>query len=269
MAITLGAFVLLADPFDQSQTPRIHKTAKKLPGSPAPKQTITTKKKKKVDSQMSNATIEQPMQAYDIVDEELLSQNDLQEFFTIEPISNEIFSRIYKKSYKEDCTVPKEDLRYLRVLHVDGHGNTRIGELIVNKSIAKDIKTIFQKLYQKSYPIEKMVLVDAYDADDNASMADNNTSSFNYRVVEGTTHLSKHSLGLAIDINPRYNPYIHTLNGKVVCSPENGGAYQDRSKDFPYKIDTSDYAYQLFISYGFSWGGSWNSSKDYQHFQKE
>lgn len=218
---------------------------------------------------MSNATIEKPLQAYDIVDVSTLSKNNIQAYFTIEPISDEIFSRIYKKSYKEDCTVPKEELRYLRVLHVDGEGNTRIGELIVNKSIAKDIKTIFQKLYQQSYPIEKMVLVDTYDADDNASMADNNTSSFNYRVVEGTTHLSKHSLGLAIDINPRYNPYIHTLNGKVVCSPENGCDYQDRSKNFPYKIDTSDYAYQLFTSYGFSWGGSWNSSKDYQHFQKD
>ena len=129
------------------------------------------------------------------------------------------------------------------------------------------IKTIFQKLYQQSYPIEKMVLVDTYDADDNASMADNNTSSFNYRVVEGTTHLSKHSLGLAIDINPRYNPYIHTLNGQTVCSPENGSDYADRSKDFPYKIDTEDYAYKLFLEYGFSWGGNWNSSKDYQHFE--
>ena len=114
-----------------------------------------------------------------------------------------------------------------------------------------------------------MVLVDEYDADDNASMADNNSSSFNYRVVEGTTHLSKHSQGLAIDINPRYNPYIHTLNGQTVCSPENGSDYADRSKDFPYKIDTEDYAYKLFLEYGFSWGGNWNSSKDYQHFEMD
>ena len=114
-----------------------------------------------------------------------------------------------------------------------------------------------------------MVLVDEYNADDNLSMADNNTSAFNYRVVEGTTKLSKHSLGLAIDINPRYNPYIHTLQGVVVCSPENGKAYQNRSKDFPYKIDRNDLAYQLLLSEGFTWGGAWNSCKDYQHFQFE
>lgn len=207
--------------------------------------------------------------AYTILDTKSLTKEELSSFFTIQKISDRVFDRMYKKSYKEDCTVPRSELRYLRVLHADGEGNTRIGELVVNKSIAKDCKEIFYKLYKRNYPIEKMVLVDEYDADDNESMADNNTSSFNYRVVEGTTNLSKHSLGLAIDINPRYNPYIHTLNGEVVCSPANGADYQDRTKEFPYKIDTEDYAYQLFTSYGFQWGGAWNSSKDYQHFQKE
>ena len=27
-------------------------------------------------------------------------------------------------------------------------------------------------------------------------------------------------------------------------------------------------AVKLFIEHGFTWGGNWNSSKDYQHFQK-
>lgn len=207
------------------------------------------------------------MHAYSIIDVSQFAKNDLKKMFTVSKISNSIFKRMYKKSYKENCTVPKDSLRYIRVLHMDMDGNTRIGELVVNKSIADDVKTIFFKLYLHDYPIEKMVLVDEYDADDNASMADNNSSSFNYRVVEGTNHLSKHSLGLAIDINPRYNPYIHTLNGQSVCSPENGSDYVDRDKEFPYKIDSKDYAYKLFLKYGFSWGGNWNTSKDYQHFQ--
>ena len=37
-------------------------------------------------------------------------------------------------------------------------------------------------------------------------MEDNNTSCFNYRVVDGTTSLSKHALGCAIDINPFITP---------------------------------------------------------------
>lgn len=230
----------------------------------------SSKNKKEKNTMNTNLdTIQEykKMDAYSIVDVSDFSKSDLKKLFTISKISDKVFKRMYKKSYKENCTVSRDTLRYIRVLHMDIDGNTHIGELVVNKSIADDIKTIFYKLYLHNYPIEKMVLVDEYDADDNASMADNNSSAFNYRVVEGTTHLSKHSQGLAIDINPRYNPYIHTLNGVTVCSPENGSDYIDRSKDFPYKIDTEDYAYKLFLEYGFSWGGSWNSSKDYQHFQ--
>lgn len=233
--------------------------------------TIQTDKQTKETDTMNaiQNTIQEYKQkeAFSIVDVSDFSKKDIKKLFTISNISDKVFKRIYQKSYKENCTIPIDSLRYIRVLHMDLDGNTHIGEMIVNKTIADDVKNIFYKLYLHNYPIEKMVLVDEYDADDNASMADNNSSSFNYRVVEGTTHLSKHSQGLAIDINPRYNPYIHTLNGETVCSPENGSDYADRTKDFPYKIDTNDYAYQLFLRYGFSWGGSWNNSKDYQHFQ--
>ena len=100
-------------------------------------------------------------------------------------------------------------------------------------------------------------------------MEDNNTSCFNYRPVEGTSSLSKHALGLAIDINPFYNPYItYNKDGSEKVSPANASAYADRTASFPYKIDENDLCYQLFKEHGFTWGGHWNSCKDYQHFQK-
>jgi hypothetical protein len=100
-------------------------------------------------------------------------------------------------------------------------------------------------------------------------MEDNNTSCFNYRVVEGSTSLSKHAYGLAIDINPLYNPYITYENdGSLSVSPASAKAYADRSISFPYKIDENDLCYKLFTEHGFTWGGNWNSVKDYQHFQK-
>ena len=43
----------------------------------------------------------------------------------------------------------------------------------------------------------------------------------------------------------------------------------DREQDFPYKIDENDLCCRLFKEHGFSWGGDWNSVKDYQHFEKE
>ncbi len=162
-----------------------------------------------------------------------------------------------------------EDLRYLQVLHIGFDGEAHVGELIVNEAIADDILEIMQQLYENQYPIERMVLVDEYGGDDELSMQANNTSCFNYRTVEGSDNLSKHSYGLAIDINPFYNPCVRTYaDGSSKSFPEGSGEYADRSKDFPYKIDKDDLCYRLFTEHGFRWGGTWNSLKDYQHFDK-
>ena len=99
-------------------------------------------------------------------------------------------------------------------------------------------------------------------------MSDNNTSCFCYRVVSGTQKLSYHARGLAIDINPLYNPYIrHAKDGSRIVEPANGKPYADRSKQFRYKINKGDLCYRLFIKHGFIWGGSWRTVKDYQHFE--
>ena len=172
------------------------------------------------------------------------------------------------KSYKADCTVPREDLRYLHVLHMGFDGQTKEGELVVNKAIAEDVLAIFRQLYEAEYPIEKVRLVDEYDADDEASMSDNNSSAFNFRFISHTTKISKHGLGMAVDINTLYNPYVKTVNGKLSIEPANAKAYVDRSGDFPHKIDHDDLCYKLFTRYGFTWGGDWTHSKDYQHFEK-
>lgn len=167
--------------------------------------------------------------------------------------------------------VSYDDLRYLNVLYYDFDGAVQVGELICNKGIAQDLVEIFYELYLNEYQIEKIRLIDEYSGDDTASMLDNNTSCFNYRVVDGTDSLSKHALGCAIDINPFYNPYIvfnKDGSGETYISPKGSEIYADRSKDFPYKIDESDLCYQLFKEHGFTWGGNWNSCKDYQHFQK-
>ncbi len=167
--------------------------------------------------------------------------------------------------------VSYDDLRYLSVLYYDFNGEVQTGELICNKGIAQDLVEIFYELYRNEYQIEKIKLIDEYQGDDTASMADNNTSCFNYRVVDGTTSLSKHALGCAIDINPFYNPYVvynHGADGETYISPAGSEIYADRSREFPYKIDENDLCCRLFKEHGFIWGGNWNSCKDYQHFQK-
>jgi len=194
---------------------------------------------------------------------------EVSQMFYYEEINQEIKDRITGKSYGENCDVSYGDLRYVKVLYLGFDGETHDGELIVNKAIAKDIIDIFEELYEQKYPIERMVLVDEYDADDNVSMAADNTSAFNYRVVDGTNRLSVHSYGLAIDINPFYNPYVREMDGKTVVTPVNGAKYADRSLDCKYYIKKDDICYKAFISRGFTWGGEWKTQKDYQHFQKK
>lgn len=196
------------------------------------------------------------------------------EGFFYEPITSEIESRIRGISYPEDDTnieVSLNDLSYVGVLYNDFDGNMAQGELICNNSIALDLVEIFEELYRNGYQFERIELIDEYGGDDTLSMENNNTSCFNYRIVDGSNHLSKHAYGLAIDINPFYNPYVvfnKDGSGETYISPAGSEVYADRSKDFPYKIDENDLCYKLFIEHGFTWGGNWNSSKDYQHFQK-
>lgn len=199
----------------------------------------------------------------------ILSQEELSVInpyclFYNKEIPDEIFEKMNGVSFHEEGVISREDLRYVRVLHMGFDGETHIGELVVNAALADEVCGIFQKLYENSYQIESMLLIDDFAGDDHASMVADNTSAFNYRVVDDTDHLSNHAYGAAIDINPLYNPYV-TKKG---VSPMEGEAYGDRSADFPHKIDENDLCYQLFTNAGYKWGGSWKNVKDYQHFEK-
>ena len=186
-------------------------------------------------------------------------------------LSSETPPNILPDEEMASLAVSYEDLRYMNILYYDFNGDVQTGELICNKAIAEDLIEIFYELYENEYQIESVRLIDDYNGDDTASMEANNTSCFNYRSVEGTSSLSKHALGCAIDINPFYNPYVVFNKGKTgetYISPAGSEIYADRSQSFAYKIDENDLCYKLFKEHGFTWGGNWNSCKDYQHFQK-
>ena len=186
--------------------------------------------------------------------------------FYISEITDTIWNRIKGLSFKDDCVLPIKDLRYIHVLHKDLDGTDHEGEMILNYHIADDVLVILRRLYEEGYPIERMQLIDEYNADDELSMRDNNSSSFNFRFISHTSRVSKHGLGLAVDINPLYNPYTKVVDGKRIIEPSTGEPYLDRSREFKYKIEKGDLCYRLFTEHGFEWGGEWIDRKDYQHF---
>lgn len=184
--------------------------------------------------------------------------------FSIEPIPAAYRQGMNGLSWKADCPVSLDELRRVRIGYVGFDSRIMQGELVVHRAIAEEVSEIFRELLAAGYPIRSVSVVDRYQADDTASMNADNTSAFNYRPVAGSTSLSKHSYGIAIDINPVENPYI---KGSTL-SPQGGKLYADRTLVLPGMIIPGDPCHLAFIRRGWTWGGDWKTMKDYQHFEK-
>ncbi|MCX6155462.1 MAG: M15 family metallopeptidase [Candidatus Kapabacteria bacterium] len=160
---------------------------------------------------------------------------------------------------------PKKVLDSLILLTVDYYsydGKLHRGQLLINKAVEKDIRSVFNLICEIRFPVKKVIPIVKYNWDDDASMADNNTSAFNYRNIAGTDRLSNHSFGRAVDLNPFSNPVIH-LDGSV--NPK-GAKY---NKNFPGTLRESDQIVKKFEGLGWRWGGKFKQYKDNHHFDKE
>jgi D-alanyl-D-alanine carboxypeptidase len=167
-----------------------------------------------------------------------------------------------RHSYRPGCPVAPAQLRAIRLRHWDFRGRSRIGVLVVNAAEAQNVIGVFRKLYAARFPIRRMLGVEIYGGDDDRSMAADNTSGFNCRLVGGTSHWSEHAYGKAIDVNPVENPFVH--GGRV--EPPAGRAYLDRFRRRPGMATRTGVLVRAFAEAGWKWGGFWQSSKDYQHF---
>jgi D-alanyl-D-alanine carboxypeptidase-like protein len=166
-------------------------------------------------------------------------------------------------SWRRGCPVGPVELRLLRVDHWGLDRRVHQGELVVHRDHARRILRVMARLFEVRYPIQRLRLVDAYRADDDRSMAANNTSAFNCRRVSGTNRWSEHAYGRAIDVNPLRNPYV-TRGGRV--SPPAGRPSADRSKRARGMIHGGDAVVRAFAAAGWEWGGYWRGARDYQHF---
>lgn len=153
-------------------------------------------------------------------------------------------------------------LALVHVPYIDFEGKPQTGQLVVHHELCEEVQDIFAALRDAGFPIQKMLPIAAYGWDDEASMADNNTSAFNYRKIIGTDRLSNHSRGKAIDINPLLNPYS-AYDGKIYP------ADATYIPDVPGTITKESAAVGIFKQHGWTWLGERESNADYQHFEKE
>lgn len=166
-------------------------------------------------------------------------------------------------SYRVGCPVPPSKLRTVRLSYWGFDGRAHEGTLVVNRRVTGDVVAIFRRLYEARFPIRRMQPISAYRGSDDASMAADNTSSFNCRRAVGsaTGAWSSHAYGLAIDVNPVENPYL--LGSRVL--PPSGRAYLNRSRARAGMATRNGVLVRAFASQSWTWGGRW-SSPDYQHF---
>lgn len=160
---------------------------------------------------------------------------------------------------------PKEILDSIVLLDVEYYSidkKVHKGQILVNKAVVEDVKFFFNSLLEEKFPIKQVIPIVSYGWDDDASMSANNSSAFNYRFIAGTTRLSNHSFGKAIDINPYFNPVIYKDPPKT--SPK-GAKYKPGNPG----VFTADSRIVIEMKKrGWRWGGDWTSLKDYHHFDK-
>ncbi|MCP4673077.1 MAG: M15 family metallopeptidase [Desulfobacula sp.] len=184
---------------------------------------------------------------------------------SVQAIPDSIIQSMKKYSWHKECPLPLHQLSYVRVVHWGYDNRIHSGELIVSKALAREVLEIFKELFDTGFQIKSIRRIDHYQGSDDLSMGDDNTSAFNCRPIFGKKEVfSKHSYGIAIDINPLRNPYIK--NEFVV--PEKGRVYINRTQQVDGLIKKNGPCYKIFKKRGWIWGGDWKTLKDYQHFEK-
>ncbi len=183
-------------------------------------------------------------------------------FKVYNPIPQYVLNKMLGKSLPNMTMA--ENICLVEITYYNYKFDTEIGCLVVHKELGFEVAEIFEKLYDIKFPINSLLLVDNFGANDTLSMRANNSSAFNYRVIAGTDRLSNHSHGTAIDLNPLVNP--HVIRG--VANPKEGQKYADRTVYDIGSINDNHEIVRIFKSYNWIWGGDWNNP-DYQHFEKK
>lgn len=158
---------------------------------------------------------------------------------------------------------PKEVLDQMALVdvhYIGFDGRKHRGQIVVRVDLAAEVRSIFNEIERSREPIAKVIPIVRYGWNDDRSMAENNTSGFNYRTVNDRPggNLSKHARGIAIDVNPRLNPF----EGK------RGGWPYPHRPGTPGTLSATNPITLAFRKRGWTWGGSWSGKKDFQHFVK-
>lgn len=159
----------------------------------------------------------------------------------------------------------QEQLVVVPVRYYGPDGAVHQGQVVIHKALEDDVRQIFERIKRSRFPVESVLPIAhpliQKKGPYGLSSDTNNTSAYVWRPIVDSRQLSKHAFGLAVDINPRKNPYI---KGDLVLPP---GASYDVSD--PETLLPDSPVVKAFKEHGWEWGGDWTGEKvDYMHFQK-
>jgi hypothetical protein len=180
----------------------------------------------------------------------------------VAPVDRTLAARMTGVSWRAGCPVALPELRVVNASRWDFAGRVRRGRVIVHRKEARDVLSVFRRLFEAHFPIRRMVPVDAYGGSDFRSIEADNTSAFNCRYVDGTRRWSEHAYGRAIDVNPIENPFVS--GGRT--SHRASVPFLDRSRCRAGMACPGNALVRAFAAVGWGWGGNWAGVKDYQHF---
>lgn len=152
-----------------------------------------------------------------------------------------------------------DQLELIDITYLSTDGKIHKGQILTNQKLVDDIIHLFGFMLNEGFVVEKAIPIVKYNWSDSLSMDDNNTYSFCYRNIS----YSKHATGMAIDINPRFNPlrWKHAdrpnqPKGAVLDTTVNGTLYSGHP------------VVEEFRKRGFRWGHIFSKYYDDHHFEK-
>ena len=167
--------------------------------------------------------------------------------------------------WRPGCPVALSDLRLLTVRHYGWDGDVRTGQLVVSKTVARPLVGVFRRLYELKFPIRHLRFADLYGP---GPTPRDTSGSFHCRPPapspcpgsKPSSNWSMHAYGLAVDLNPRENPYV----GCGISYHPDAKPYIDRTPLRKGMVTPG--VVRAFKAIGWGWGGDWSGVKDWMHF---
>ncbi|WP_051234225.1 hypothetical protein [Butyrivibrio sp. NC3005] len=96
-----------------------------------------------------------------VIEENKIDSTNLDLYFTSVKIKKDdnIYKRIYGKTYVENKDISLDDLRYLKMLHYNFDGKIVVGEMIVNKNIESNTLNVFKTFFAHTIKSDKCIFL--------------------------------------------------------------------------------------------------------------